>query len=670
MRRRTMQGAASASAALAVVTLVVALAALGALAAPARAQPADLAAQIKIIDNQPADMDRATWKDRRRDAARKLGQSKDRRAAPVLIRLAETETFDIIGEIAIEALGNLGDPQAVPALQKITADPGRDPNQRELAKKALAKLGADARAPVTGRAPSTAASRTAATGAGATTTGATTTGATTTGATTTGATSTGATTTGATTTGATSTGATTTGATTTGRTGSTGSTTGPSAGGTNAGSAPSSGASSARDTGATTDSSTGSPGLGSVLGGPATGEIPERAALPAVADDALAAYERVTFAGGTANAGYDTVRKRLDIDADVAGQYQKRIEREAMAWGLDAAAHVVGGYINPDGDAATRGLQIDAAADGEARFYAGKLYGIGRAAADAQVNYVSDVDAANPNNTLKDTRFSADLQIAVGGGYGRVLDVGAAIRVRRLARTLDAARALGRPIDPSTARRLQLTWWALRGERSTYRALVATVAILREAGILLGEPDAGLSYEILNVLRDSQLYLRPSGLDLQIAFGEGYLKRPDQPPPTEHGRVEQLLAQTSYGAQLDDDKLELSGGATARLRLFAPDDQPSPWALGATARARRFTYGEHGDPFGALDISAEVLLSNDDLMTSQTGQRITGQLGFTYWLNPASGVRLAASLGEDRGAIVFGAQLTATYGLLDGTFAR
>ena len=109
-------------------------------------------------------------------------------------------------------------------------------------------------------------------------------------------------------------------------------------------------------------------------------------------------------------------------------------------------------------------------------------------------------------------------------------------------RALEAARALGRPIDRPTARRLQLTWWALRGERSTYRALVATVAILREAGVLLGEPDAGLSYEMLNVLRDSQLTLRPSGLDLQIAFGEGYLQRPDQPPPAESGRVEQLLA--------------------------------------------------------------------------------------------------------------------------------
>jgi hypothetical protein len=601
----------------------IVVAGIATAAAPAYAQPADVAGQIKLIETQPADMDRATWKDKRREAARKLGQSKDRRAVPVLIRLAETETFDIIGEIAIEGLGNLGDAAAVPTLQKIAADPSRDKAQKDLARKALAKLGTDARSPGPGGAAGT------------------------------GPTSpTGPTTTGA--------GAKTPGAGAKAGTGATPATSGGAStatGGAGAGSA-------------STEGATSEPGTGRLLGEKPAGDVPGPGALPAVADDALAGYERVTFAGGTANLGYDTARKRVDFEADVAGQYQKRVEREAVAWGWDAGAHVVAGYINPDGPALTRGLQLDVTADGEARLYSGAFYGIGRAAAAAQVNYISDVDPNNAGNTLKDTRFTADLQVAVGGGYGRVLDVGAAVRVRRLARTLEAARALGKRIDPAVARRLQLTWWALRGERSTYRALVATVAILREAGILLGEPDAGLSYEILNVLRDTQLTLRPSGADLWIAVGEGYLKRPDQPTPIEGGRVEQLLAQAAYGAQLDDDKLELSGGAYGRLRLLAPTDTPSPWAVGASARFRRFTYGDHGDPLGALDVSATLQVSNDDVMNGQIGQRVTGQVGFTWWLNPASGFRLAGNIGEDRGALFLGAELTATYGLLDGTFAR
>jgi hypothetical protein len=269
------------------------------------------------------------------------------------------------------------------------------------------------------------------------------------------------------------------------------------------------------------------------------------------------------------------------------------------------------------------------------------------------------------------TTSDADLQVALGGGYGRQLDIGAAIRVRRLARALEANKALGKPIDAATSKQLQLTWWALRAERSTYRALVATIAILRQAGVLLAEPDGGLTYEILNVLRDSYVYQRPSGFDANLELGEGYLRRPAGivAQNFENGRVEQLLASVGYAAQLDDDKLELVGSAFGRLRLFA-GGEPAPYAAGATATMTRFTYGEHGDPFGAFDLTAAVQYSNDDLTGIDSGFEISGQLGFTYLVNQASGIRLAATVAEDDGTFQFGAQLSGTYGLLDGTFAR
>jgi hypothetical protein len=586
------------------------------------AQPADVPAQIKLIETQPADMDKSAWKEKRRDAARRLAQSKDKRAVPVLIKLVETENFDIIGEIAIEGLGNLGDPSAVPVLQKAANDNTRDKSTRDLAKKALAKLGASADTKPSGG--TTAPPDSGKPGGGTTATG----------------------------------GATTTATTTTTTT----------TGGTTEPPPPDAGT----GTGEVTTSTTSDAGAALLGAGKSSADMP---ALPDLPADTLAAYDRMTFAGGAASLGYDTVRKRTVFDADVAGSWVKRVEREKMAWGLDVDAHVVAGLVNPKGRAVTRGLEANVSAGGEARFYSGKVYGIGKAAGGFQELYIADVDDTDPNQDIKDTRFTADLQVAIGGGYGRVLDVGGAIRVRRLARTLDAARALGKPIDAATARRLQLTWWALRGERSSYRALTTTVAILREAGILLGEPDAGLSYEILTVLRDSQLFLRPSGLDIQLAIGEGYLQRPDgmgAPAQNEHGRVEQLLASAGYGQQLQDDKLEISGTAYARYRLFAPDDQPSPWGVGATARMRRFTYGDHGDPFGALDLSGDVRASDDSHLmggTSQVALRVQGQIGFTWWLNQASGFRLAGTVAEDGGEMFIGAELSATYGLLDGTFA-
>jgi hypothetical protein len=602
---------------------ILAAVVIAAAAAPVSAQPADTPALIKLIENQPADLDRSTWKEKRRDAARRLAQSKDRRAVPTLIKLADSETFDIIGEIAIEGLGNIGDPSAVPVLQKIANDSSRDRAQRDLALKALGKLGASA------------------TGGTGRTTGTGGTGGTGTGGTGTGDTGSG------------------TGDTGSGDTGS--GDTGSGTGGTGTG--------------------TGDTGAGGTIGSSLLGEKPEPGvpALPELPEDVLAASERLTFTAGTASLAYDTVRRRSSFDADVEALYQKRVEQERVAWGWNAGAHVIAGFINPRGREQTRGTQVTIDGDAEVRYYAGgQLYFGGKAALGTQVSYVADLDD-DPGNDLRDARFALDAQAALIGGYGRLIDVGGAIRVRRLSRTLDAARALGKPITAAVARRLELTWWALRGERSTYRALVATIAILRESGILLGEPDAGLTYEILNVLRDSQLFMRPSGLDLQLGVAEGYLLRPGEIQDgsnfaREEGRVEQLLLAAGYGLQAADDTVEISGTGYGRLRVLAPSDprQPSPWAFGATARFRKFTYGDHGDPFGAFDLTGDVKISNDnlnDMGDNQTGLRLGGQLGFTYWLNQASGIRLAATAALDSGELFIGAQLQAAYGFLDATFA-
>ena len=393
--------------------------------------------------------------------------------------------------------------------------------------------------------------------------------------------------------------------------------------------------------------------------------------LPEV-DDVLAAYERVQFAGGTADFAYDTVRKRVDFDANIAGSYSRHLDRPGCAYGVDGDLQIVTGYIDPTGAAETRGAEVVGDLSGEGRVYTGHVYGIAKAAGSLQETYVSDVDQNN-NTVIKNATFQGDVEVAVGGGYGRVVDAGAAIRVRRLARALDANHALGKPIDANLSRRLQLAWWSLRGERTAYRALIATVAILREGGVLLSEPDAGLSYEILNVLRDSQLYQRPVGLDVQLAIGEGYLQRPDTPMQTsfERGRVEQALVNVAYGTQLADDKLEIAGTGFVRVRLFADDmAATSPWAIGGGVSLRRFAYAEHGDPVGALDATVNLLLSNDGGMMSDTELGVQAALGFTWWINQASGFRLAATAATQGDQLFLGAQLSATYGLLDGTFAR
>jgi hypothetical protein len=597
--------------------------------AAAQGQPVDVPALVRLVEAQPAGVERSAWKEQRRDAARRLGQSRDRRAVPALLKLAEAETFDIVGEIAIEGLGNLGDPAAAPVLQRIAADPARDRAQRELARKALAKLGAPPAGGGADPAP-------AGTGAGA--------------------------------------------AAPPGPAGASPAAGGASEGPSGTGAAPGTPPAAASSGGGAAPAGESPSALADERGPGGAGGAAAAHDLPALPADAIAASERLTISAGAASLGYDTVRERAALDADVAAAYRRRVERPQLAWGWGADARVVAGLLSPPGRAQTRGGQLTAAGDAELRYYVSPtLYVGGRAALGAQASYIADLDGDDPGDDLRDGRFALDAQVALLGGYGRVVDVGSAIRVRRLARALEAARALGRPIDAAVSRRLALTWWSLRADRSTYRALVATVAILREAGILLTEPDAGLTYELLAVLRDSQLVLRPRGLDLQLGVAESYLVRPGEigdgsSVADEEGRVEQILFAAGYGLQTAADTLEIAGRGYGRVRVLAPamPRQPSPWAVGATARIRRFAYGAHGDPLGAIDLAADLRLSNDDLSATgdnPTGLRIGGEVGYTRWLTQASGLRVSATAAFDSGELFLGAQIQATYGLLDVSFA-
>ncbi len=572
-------------------------AALGAavivIASPVRAD--DVTGWIGLIEKQPAGVDRASWKEQRRDAARKLAAAKDRRAVAIFIQLADGETFDIIGEIAIEALGNLGDAAAIPTLEKIAADASRDRTQRDLARKALGKLGAKPAKPPVVTPPVTTV---------------------------------------------------TTPPVTTVTTPPVTTVTTPPTGDGGGGGEPVT-------------------GLGDALLGNAPGAQPADA--PTFADDVLAASESVTLSAGVASLAYDTVRDRLAFDLDAAGRYRRRLERDAMAWGVEGGARVIAATLDPAGDDRSRALIVDADAIGEIRFYGGsKLYGLGTAAFATQIQYLGIEKAMG--TPLRDVRFASDVQLGLGGGYGRVLDVGTRLRLRQLEQRLRHDRALGRPIDDDVARKLQAAWWALRRDRTGFRQLAATVSILREAGVLLGEPLAATTYELLEVLRDPSFDGRADGLDVQLLFGEGYLLREDEPAVPE-GRIEMVLLRGRYARNLglaSDVQAHLDG----RYRILAPEDVPSPWRISVGGGWRRFVHGDHGELLGGLDVGAELTASDDDVDATDLGTALAATVGWSATLNHASRIRLGADVRIEASEVFLGASLTASYGWLDAGFAR
>ncbi len=557
-----------------IVSLVILFGLLAALAArPAFGDPAEVDRLIDLIRTKPSGMDRDTWKEKRRDAARKLGRLGDRRAVPVLIEVVETEDFDAIAEIAIEALGKLGDDSAVPALQAVYADKSRDRYVRNLAAKSLEQLGAE----------------------------------------------------------------------------------------------PEGGLDDDDDQGA---------GAGKVVTPPVGGgeKTAPTSAPPATGDDILASTEHLTFAAGALSFQYDTLQDRPALDGNLAASYQRTVDRPSWAYRYGAGADAAGGVLDYDGDDnSSRYATLQTHGTADARFYlrGRPLYALVESALGVEISSVR-INRPGPDNTTHELLFGADLHAGLGAGYGRVIDVGAGLRLRRLEQVLERGKVLGRPINPQLAERVLRAWWRLRGEVSGYSQLVETVALLREAGVLLGEPDAGTSYELLQVLTDGQLDHRLRGYDVNLALAESYLIR-DDVLPVEDGRIESVLLHARYGHQSPTGSDELLGEASLRYRILAEDTDPTPWAAAATAAWRHYRYGSHFDPLGALEIAGEVAAANDDAPTAagettKMATRVAGRLGWIFTFNRASTVRASASLAIESGEWFLGLGIEGTYGLLDVGF--
>jgi hypothetical protein len=482
--------------------------------------------------------------------------------------MIETEQFDVVAEIAIEALGKLGDQRAVPALQAIAGDGSRDRYVREAARKSLRQLGAAGKAPAdtkTPRAPPE------------------------------------------------------------------------------------------------PDRPAPAADLGAGLGG-ARADVPDG---PTFESDVLGATERLTFAVGAARLQYDTARERPSFDGDLAARYERTHDTPSrgIRYGGDGA--LVAGVVDYPGDgSSSRAAVLAAGGDAEARFYVsgGELYGLVQGA--AQLSFAYNRTVYSGPTFVNNKRFNADLHAGIGVGRGRVLEVGEALRLRRIEKVLEDARMLGRPITGDLAERVLRTWWALRDEQGAHRRLTATVAILREAGVLLGEPDASTTYKILQVLLDGQLDRRPSGLDVRLAVAESYLIR-DSDTNLEDGRIETLLVAARYGQQTATGEHELVGEAFARYRILGDDGDPTPWAAAASAAWRRYAYSEHFDPIGALEIAGQVGASKDGFDSSRVATRVAGRVGWLWSPNRASRFRLAGHLALESGTLFVGATFEAVYGLLD-----
>lgn len=405
-----------------------------------------------------------------------------------------------------------------------------------------------------------------------------------------------------------------------------------------------------------------SDGLTAVSSGPTTISLAKD-----FGDDMLAASDSLTLAVGDAHLDWDSVTKAASLDGQAGARYLRIRERKGLALRYEGRGDVLAGMVEYDADETrSRIVSLNFAGSAQARMYtaAGTWFGLG--SGTALLNY-DHIKVKRGGPMPSENFLAADLGVALGGGYGRILDIGERLRIRRLEAVLQHRKMLGRPITADLAERVMRAWWKLRSEVGYHDRLVATVAILREAGVLLGEPDASASYALLQVLQDGQLNHRLSGLQVYLALGENFLMRDDD-LGLEEGRVESVFSRASYGRQNLAADSELRIDAFARYRILADDTEPTPWAAEVRSHWRSFRYGPNSDPIGALDIGASAGLSTDGFDASEKATRMAGSVGWLWMPSRATRFRLAGELRYESTEIFLGVAFEGTYGFIDSGF--
>ena len=541
-----------------------------ALTALVATQNPQVDADISLLRKKPKGMDEDTWREKRRDAARELGDLGDKKAVDPLLEIVQAERFDAILEIAIQSLGKLGDSKAVPALQRIADDPSIETYVRDTAHEALRKLGAAP--PESG-----------------------------------------------------------------GNVGT--------GGGRVAGGAP--------------------PDLSALV--KTQGQVEGMPALnpPHLPAGTLALAETLSIGGGAAPAvslQHNSAGGGTLFDLSLVGEYERQMEH--TRFGYTFGSKLGAGYHSISvGDTTDTliDMGVGIAADG-------RLYLIDNV---PLFEFITLAPSISYHYTKQQAMMTAtrdttviDFDIAGGIGWGRVLPVGARMKLRRIEGVLETAGLKARPINGDTAARVMLAWYGLRGRLGYYAELLWTLRILREAGVLLQEPDAATVYKILRVIEDPQMDDRYEGMDLRLG-GFYSIESTEVDVPNIGG----VMWAATVAHQISE-RADFVGHL--RGALLANQD-PKGIQTGADAQYRMFFYSAEQDPQGALGLGPFLNLCSDGCPLGPTSGLVWdlgARANFTRWFSRASNVGAGFEFATESAQawrVMF--SLSATYGLAPANLA-
>lgn len=293
----------------------------------------------------------------------------------------------------------------------------------------------------------------------------------------------------------------------------------------------------------------------------------------------------------------------LDFRANIAGSYYRYHERERFAY------QALGGLsLRPDvshnfsSDQTNAGVNLHPYMAGEARFYVSPrakfmLFG------GAQLDYSMHYSKSNSGDWI-----SHYFQFVphVGAGFGRVLNIAPAEKLRKIEKQLMARGIISGAIPRDVGRKILLHWYALRNEVGYYKHVAYTIKVLQQAALLKKRVSHEAFYIMAQIIRDSQMATRYQGW-LVSALIYNDLTQSEST----------LFSETtaSMGSAVVGDFSKVINAVTeftldGMINIdWGVIDSANPWLLfSIRPRFRRYFYSKFMDPLGALSVGGKVQL--------------------------------------------------------------
>jgi len=240
---------------------------------------------------------------------------------------------------------------------------------------------------------------------------------------------------------------------------------------------------------------------------------------------------------------------------------------------------------------------------------------------------------------------SFDLNVSAGAGYGRVLDTGPSLMLKKLEQYLLRREIIRRPLGRDVGNEILLGWYSLRNERGHFRKLQHIVEVLTRYDLL--QKPLGLEgiYIIHRIMTDWYIHhYRREGWIIRAAF-DASARVEDQEAEDESSSTE--TQESWLGAYLYfeyaktlyiDGDLGLEG-----LLYFDLGEQDSPYAwmtMTLSATYRQYLFNASFDSLGLLSLGTDLTLRK--AFTDQLGKETSHLYRFamgsrlnspnTHWL--------------------------------------